>query len=89
MLSGPPPTLQQVWDPSQPLPVPPDPVTATPCVDLHLRDPEFGPAPGDTADPPPLRHSDYWKVREFQYAVAGLAALLETAPALQPDDGPS
>jgi len=74
VLAGPPPTAQPPWDPAKTLPSSPGP-----CVDLHLIDPPFDPAPGNPATPPAMRHSDFWKVREFQVAVSRLAGLIPPA----------
>lgn len=60
---GPPPAVQPVWTGKD------DPAT----VDVHLRDPAFDVAPGDTVLPAPGRHSDFCKVPEFQRAVCAVA----------------
>jgi hypothetical protein len=77
--SGPPPARQPAWTPD-------DPANADLIgpgglhLDLHLVDPPFAIRPGDTVYPPPLRHSAYWAVPEFQHAVVQVAGLI-TAPA--------
>jgi hypothetical protein len=70
VLSGPPPAVQPVWTGG------PDPAAAQAgplTIDAHLRDPQFHVAPGDTVYPPPGRHSEFWKVEEFQRAVGFVA----------------
>jgi hypothetical protein len=75
ILAGPPPIVQPPWDPSHALPT-----SSAPCIDLHLIDPQFDPPPGDPATPAAKRHSDFWKVPEFQMAVSRLADLIPEAP---------
>jgi hypothetical protein len=78
VLSGPPPTVSDAWCPDGP---DPDPVGATGRrLDLHLIDPPFARAPGDTVYRPPLRHSSFWVVSEFQRAVVPVAELIADSP---------
>ncbi|MGH8859999.1 MAG: hypothetical protein ACRDVG_01985 [Jatrophihabitantaceae bacterium] len=73
VMSGPPPTVAAVWTAGGSA----DPAAAEAGavkIDAHLRDPQFGIAPGDTVYPPPGRHSDFWKVPEFQQAIRFLAS---------------
>lgn len=73
--SGPPPAGQPAWTPD-------DPANADPIgpgglhLDLDLVDPLFGRRPGDPVYPPPLRHSAYWTVSQFQHAVVRVAELI-------------
>ncbi len=72
---GPPPVAEPPWNPrGQVVAYPPGPNGL--MLDLHLVDPPFGIAPGDTVYPPPLRHSDFWKVPQFQLAVVHVAGLI-------------
>lgn len=68
---GPPPRVASAWQPGGPCP---DPVDAAGlCIDLHLLDPPFAVAPGDTVYRRPLRHSAFWTVPEFSQAVVRVA----------------
>ena len=71
VLAGPPPVAQPPWNPAHALPH-----SSGPCVDLHLIDPPFDRPPGDPAEPPAKRHSDFWTVPEFQIAASRLAELI-------------
>jgi hypothetical protein len=75
VMSGPPPRVESPWTVchgGDPAAAQPGPVR----IDAHLRDPEFGRAPGDTVFPPPGRHSSFWRVAEFQQAVVFVAGLV-------------
>jgi hypothetical protein len=64
--SGPPPRVAPPWQPG----------TTVPALDLHLLDPPYDRPPGDCVYPPPLRHSSFWKVPQFQQAVVEVAGLI-------------
>jgi hypothetical protein len=70
VLSGPPPAVAAAWDPGA------APASAGRQLDLHLIDPPFEMAPGDTVYSPPLRHSSYWTVPQFQQAVVRVGELI-------------
>jgi hypothetical protein len=73
VLSGPPPVVAPAWDPGAPEAVGPGGLT----LDLHLIDPPYDIAPGDTVHPPALRHSSFWAVSQFQQAVVRVAELID------------
>lgn len=73
VLSGPPPVVAPAWDPATAEPVGPGGLS----LDLHLVDPPYDIAPGDTVYPAPLRHSSFWKVPQFQQAVVRVAELID------------
>jgi hypothetical protein len=74
VLSGPPPAVAPAWEPGAAEPVGPGGLT----LDLHLIDPPYDIAPGDTVHPAALRHSSFWAVPQFQRAVVRVARLIDS-----------